>query len=769
MATLNPWPKSANSAIFLLDAHNSTERKIMERAVREHAAGRRYKCVALSVGVKTLTKPNFAGISATFGDDKQQYYVPLRVSWESPSEVPSDTPSLLKLLLQRSTASADFLQQFKHRRNPDACQIVVAKSATLANLEQRQRTSSNSADLAHLIARAAYLALDRAERHLTGTRYRIPRMVSDEVINRPRLAQALEEMAEATGTPVEKLRKHAKACLKEMAATPTTAGIDLAASLGRYMYTRGFDKDIDFAPGDVERIRQLLAERPVAFLFTHKSHIDGFLLITLFHDLNLTPLHTFGGINMGFMGLGSLLRNAGAIFIRRSFKGDDVYKLVFKNYIDYLGEKRFPLMWALEGTRSRTGKLMPPRFGLLNYVVDAYMRDNAPDLVLMPISIIYDQVPEVGDYDLLQAGGKKRPENASWFMQYISGLNMPHGKLHVRFGQGIEISDYIDASSGRGSVDRRDMQKIAFDLAVDVNQATPITVNALITYVMLAHGHRAITFEELYHELCLLLNHIEQFAIPATDDARKLDRSALTTSLSQLATTGVITIAEDGIEVVYMIPHERGRKAAYYRNGLIHFFINSAIGEVALLAVTATGDKAIAQFHAAALNIRDLLKYEFFFEGSEAFIKSLEQEFDRRMPTWRSALTEGKEAIRQLLQSTDLLLGHATLRPFMEAYWVFARALIMSPQDSAVEPKALIEKSLSLGKQRVLQQRIHCEESVSGSYFENAVKIAEGRNLLIADAAAIAGRDTLWQELRDINSNIRFLASVMETKRLEKL
>ena len=769
-ATTNPWPNAAKNAIFLLDTNSATERKILERSVRDHADGRNFKCVPLNTGSTKKPRANFSGIAATFSDDKALYYVPLRLSWNTSTQSSSDGMTLLKLLFNnRLSLPSDMLQRLRNKHKPEDYQIVVAKNATLANLETRHTKSNSQTDLQHLIARAAFLALDRAERSLTGTRYRIPRMVSDEVINRPRVEQALAEMAEQTGTPVETLRKHAKACLKEMAATPTTAGIDLAASLGRYMYTRGFDKDIDFAPGDVERIRTLLAERPVAFLFTHKSHIDGFLLITLFHDLNLTPLHTFGGINMGFLGLGSLLRNAGAIFIRRSFKGDDVYKLVFKNYIDYLGEKRFPLMWALEGTRSRTGKLMPPRFGLLNYVIDAYMRDNAPDLVLMPISIIYDQVPEVGDYDLLQAGGKKRPEDASWFMQYISGLNMPHGKLHIRFGQGIEVGDYIDTSAGDGKVDRREMQKIAFDLAVDVNQATPITVNALITYVMLAHGHRAITFEELHSEISTLLSFIEQFSIPATEDVTKLDSSALTTSLSQLATTGVVTIAEDGLEVVYMIPHERGRKAAYYRNGLIHFFITSAIGEVALLAVTETGEQAVAQFHAEALKIRDLLKYEFFFEGSEAFIASLEKEFDQRMPTWRTALGEGKEAIQNLLQDMDLLLGHATLRPFMESYWVFARALVMSPEDTPVEAKPLIEKSLSLGKQRVLQQRIHCEESVSGSYFENAVKIAEGRNLLEADEAAIAGRDVLWQELRDINSNIRFLASIMETKRLAKL
>lgn len=594
-------------------------------------------------------------------------------------------------------------------------------------------------------------------------------MISDEVLNRPRVQKALTQLAADENESYEAIRRRAKSHLKEMAATPTPAGIDMVAALGRFMYTRGFDKNIDLLPDDIERVRTLLSERPVAFLFTHKSHIDGFLLVTLFHDYDLPPLHTFSGINMGFLGLGSLLRNAGAIMIRRSFKNDDVYRLVFKNYIDYLGEKRFPLLWALEGTRSRTGKLMPPRYGLMNYVVDAYMRDDAADLMLLPISIVYDQVPEVGDYDAIQAGGSKKPESASWFMQYLSGLNMPHGKLHIRFGNGIQLSDYIDSSSGAPKIERRDVQKMAFDIAVDANNVTPVTVNSLIAYIMLAHGHRAITFEELEAETDALRDLISLFKFPVTDDVARLDRKALQTSLGQLAATGVISIAEDGIEVVYMIPHDKGRKAAYYRNGLIHFFITSAIGEVALLAVTETGVEALAQFHAEALRIRDLLKYEFFFEGSDAFIYLLESEFDLRMPQWRDALAEGKEAIQQLLVSMPVLLGHGTLRPFLEGYWVFSRALVMTSSDEVVDPKQLIDKALALGKQRVLQQRIHCEESISRSYFENVVKIAEARGLFNQGELAAEGRQLLWQEFKDITSNTRFLASIMEARRLARL
>src|SRR5262249_57533399 len=105
-----------------------------------------------------------------------------------------------------------------------------------------------------------------------------------------------------------------------------------------------------------------------------------------------------GWINMKFFAMGPLMRRGGVFFIRRSFKDNDVYKFVLRQYIDYLIEKRFPLEWYIEGGRSRSGKLLPPRFGLLAYVVDAYRRGKSDDVLLVPVSIAYDQIQDVAGY-----------------------------------------------------------------------------------------------------------------------------------------------------------------------------------------------------------------------------------------------------------------------------------------------------------------------------------------------------------------------------------
>jgi Glycerol-3-phosphate O-acyltransferase len=369
----------------------------------------------------------------------------------------------------------------------------------------------------------------------------------------------------------------------------------------------------------------------------------------------------------------------------------------------------------------------------------------------------------------LQAGGEKRKESALWFLQYLKGLKNPYGKIHIRFGEGVQISDYIDNASGANVVDRRAMQKLAFDLAVDTNNATPITVNSLICYVLLENGHRAISFAHMKREINRLLNFIDIYDFPMTEEASRITDKVLKQALRQLAVNSVIDIAEDGLDDVYMIPHGKARLAAYYRNGLIQFFITSAVAELAALSVQSKGADAIKEFHQEALRIRDLMKYEFFFEGSEKFIETMEGQLDKRSPGWREALMSGRESVREMAQEQPLLIAHGTLRPFLEAYMVFAKVLSLVDADAEVDSKDLIKQSLALGHQGVLQQRIHCEESVSQNYFENAVKIADGRGLFNPGEDIVDKRHMLVGELKAMIVNTRFLASVTDSRRNDEL
>ena len=155
-------------------------------------------------------------------------------------------------------------------------------------------------------------------------------------------------------------------------------------------------------------MRRALEEHPAVLLFSHRSYIDGAVVPLAMQENRLPPVHMFGGINLAFPPLGTLMRRSGVIFIRRNI-GDPLYRYVLKEYVGYVVEKRFNLSWSIEGTRSRTGKMLPPKLGLLTFVADAYLDGRSEDILLQPVSISFDQLHEVAEYADYARGGEKNP------------------------------------------------------------------------------------------------------------------------------------------------------------------------------------------------------------------------------------------------------------------------------------------------------------------------------------------------------------------------
>ena len=148
-------------------------------------------------------------------------------------------------------------------------------------------------------------------------------------------------------------------------------------------------------------------------LFSHRSYLDGVIVPVAMQENRLPPVHTFAGINLSFGLMGPLMRHSGVIFLRRKLD-DPLYKYVLRQFVGYIVEKRFNLSWSIEGTRSRTGKMLPPKLGLLAYVADAYLDGRSDDILLQPVSISFDQLHETAEYAAYARGGEKTPEGLSW-------------------------------------------------------------------------------------------------------------------------------------------------------------------------------------------------------------------------------------------------------------------------------------------------------------------------------------------------------------------
>ncbi|MBW2360770.1 MAG: glycerol-3-phosphate 1-O-acyltransferase [Deltaproteobacteria bacterium] len=740
--------------IFLLDAASALEERMLRRWV-EARCGESAPAEVVRLDASRRVRPGDGEVLETaLATDDDPLLLPLRVAWLAPQRDGRRAARLSHLLLLGDPRDPGSLRaRWIARLKPDRCRIVEAEAAPASELRQRWRAAlgqdvAETVGLAQFVARQAALALERGERKLRGARYKVPRLLREDILERSAFQGGIARLARELGREPRALAREASRALREIAASHSPLMIDVFAQiLGSSM--RGYES-LRVDQAQVEEIRLLAQRHPLVFLPTHKSNLDHGVLRRVLHENGLPPNHTAGGDNMKFFPMGSIARRAGIFFIRRSFKEDAVYKFVLRSYIDFLIEKRFPLEWYVEGGRSRSGKLLPPRYGLLAYVVDAYRRGKSEDVMLIPVSIAYDQISEVGEYAAEQRGVPKEREGLGWLIRFQRRLGRQYGNIDLRFGEPLSLRKTIGEPPQSGQVDATEpdltVQKIAFEVCARINRVTPITPISLAMLALL-RTDSAMSVSELRNALVPLVEYVERRGLPTTEKLVFDTPKDLERLLDPLVANGVLARFDGGRDVVYSIDGNQPIAAAYYRNTIIHFLINGAIAELALLSAAESEDCRGA-FWAEVNRLRDVLKFEFFFAEKDVYLGEIRRELALHALDWESQLDRPSE-VRALLQQIRPFLAHRVLRPFLEAYWVVADHLASLSHAQAADETELLRACLAWGQQYVLQRRIQSREAVSRSLLQTGLRLAGHRGLL--DAAS----PTLAEERRQFADELR--------------
>jgi glycerol-3-phosphate O-acyltransferase len=777
------WPAAGGRRIlFLLDANSRLERRLLERWIEEArpagTARDAYDLFSLPASRKRRWGPVDPDLEAALATHDDPLLQPLRVAWRAPQRGGNRAVRPRDLLTFGDPRDPGSLRQhWVLHRAPDRCAIVAGEPAPVSDLRLRW-TEACGADsgattgLAEFVSRQAALALERAERRLRGARYKVPTLVEEEILDRPSFRGELSRLARSLDLKPRAALKRATKNLREIAATHSPYMIDLVAHLIRLMYTQGYGENLQYDREQLNGISRLSQRHPVVFLPTHKSNLDHLVLQYALHENGLPPNHTAGGINMNFFPVGPLVRRSGVFFIRRTFKDQPIYKHVLRSYIDYLIEKRFSLEWYIEGGRSRSGKLLPPRFGLLAYVVDAYRRAKSEDVFLIPVSIAYDQIQDVASYAAEQRGAAKQQESLSWFVGVIRNMRARYGEIHIRFGEPLSLRKTIGPPDPEAETEPDEqsieLQKIAFEVSVRINRATPITPTSLVTLALLGTGDLALTVEETRLAMTNILSYVRRRKLPVTFELDELETDdGVRAALDALVENRVITRFDIGPEDVYAIGSDQQLAAAYYRNTVVHFFVNAGIAELALLkASRPTTEDPVAAFWEEAMALRDLLKFEFFFSDKEGFRTEMKEELAFQDPDWEARLSLGPDGAQSLIRSFRPYSAHRVLRPFLEAYQVVSENLRRWPADQPVDEKTFIKECLELGRQYHLRKRIHSTSSISKVLFQTGLKLAANRGLLEPDGPDLADdREAFHHEIRTAIRRVDVVEALAATRR----
>ncbi len=561
----------------------------------------------------------------------------------------------------------------------------------------------------------------------------------------------LHALADQLGRRGEELHELATEYLREMSAIHNMSVTAWWERFGEWLL-RGYELVVDV--DGLRQLRSLDHDHSLVFLTSHRSYLDEWALPGPVHQAGISRMSSFMGANLDYFPMGAIARRVGMMHVRRAIKDDPVYKHVLRSYIGHLVTDKANLMWSIEGGRTRTGKLRPPMLGLLRYVVDAVDTLPTPEAYIVPISMLYDQIPanEVRVMTHEALGGAKRPESARWFLDYISHLRGRMGRVYLNVGEPLPIRQRLaelreDDPSGTTAVER-----IALDVSHRINNATPVTATAAVCIALLGAG-RALNLAEVLETVRPLAEYLERRGWPTAGGVNLRDRATIRSALKSLVDTNVLS-AHDVDETVWSIAPAQHLTAANYRNSAIHVLLDPAIAAVSLMGVLASEEPTYDAF-ADALRLRDLLKFEFFFSRRREFAARLLREInvEPNDPDFTSVMT--KERAASYFDALQINVSALVLRPFLDAYAIVAHELVKVPPGRDIDKAKFLEHCLAVGHQWVLRQLVASDESRSLEMFGNAFKLAVHRGLMNPETADLTAKREEWRdEIEDYRNRI---------------
>ena len=731
--------------VYLLDVATDLEVRLLEKWIRAET-GSQTETIRVSSS-RRGRGGDPVELTDRISAEDDVFLIPVRVVWLAPKKKGQRSVTWSDAFKPGDPRDPRGLRAYWIRSlRPGRLKLIAARGALSSDLTADYESSGEIDGIAAFVTRRVWRTLDQAERKLRGNRYKIPRFVPEAILSRRDFVEQVDRYAREAEVDSDVALTDAERYLREMAATHSSYVIDLMANAIHALYRQGYG-EIKYDKAQVAKVAELGRSNPVIFLPSHRSNLDRLSFQFMLWENDLPPNHTAGGINLDFFPVGPLLRRTGVFFIRRSFRDNHLYKIVLRAYIDFLIEKRFPMEWYMEGARSRSGKLGPPRFGLLHYIVDSLRSGKADDVQLIPVSIAYDQIQDVPDYTREAQGRGKEKESVGWVFRAVRSLRRRYGDIHIRLGEPISVASAV------GSIDEGEevsigLQKLAFEVMYRIGSVTPITPTAVVSIALLAARGAARTADDLAEKSARMMDFVTARDLPLTDEPDLSDSETVTAILDSLLEHGSVSSHEAVGRVVYWLDDEQMIRVSYYRNVIVHFFLNRAIAEMALTSLIDEGERDPEVARRRMLSLRDLLKYEFFFPDKEQFLGDVSNDIAYDVPDWATILP-ATGPLGVIAKMGDPVAYWAVL-PFLDAYQIVGDEL--EALAGSFDEREFLKACLARARMYRIEERLFSGESASQVLFKSALELARNRDLIEDDPEVGERRSRFAAEVREARS-----------------
>ncbi|WP_318522930.1 glycerol-3-phosphate 1-O-acyltransferase PlsB [Photobacterium leiognathi] len=653
--------------------------------------------------------------------------IPSSILWgRAPGKESKRKPALRPL-----NGPAKFWAILSHGRD---CLVRLSTPVSLRYMADHHGTDDA---IAQKLARVAKIHFSRQQIAASGPRLPDRQQLFKRLLESKAIDKVVQEEAISRQVPVEKVRKEAIGMMEEIAADFSYPLIKNGERFLGWLWNKLYQ---GLNIKGAQRVRRLAQDgHEIVYVPCHRSHMDYLLLSYVLYNEGLVPPHIAAGINLNFFPAGPIFRRGGAFFIRRSFRGDRLYSTVFREYLSELFTKGYSVEYFSEGGRSRTGRLLPAKTGMLSMTIQAMLRGLNRPVTLVPVYIGYEHVMEVGTYAKELQGKRKEKENAGQVLRTLRKLrNLGEG--YVNFGEPIPLNQYLNDNvpEWHKEINPIEPQKptwlnpVVNDLAVKmmthINDAAATNAMTLCALALLSSRQRALSREvleqqiECYLELLRNTPYSSECTTPKESAEQMIDHAIAMDKF---------VVERDTLGDIISLDRQQSILMTYYRNNIIHLFaLPSLIAHIVVQQESLTND----EIHEQVELLYPFLKAELFLRFDE---EQLNTEIDKiidELVRQRLLLNDGINISINSARIRSLQLLARTISETLQRYAITLTLLRAEPEMAKDD---LEQHSQVLAQRLSRLHGINAPEFFDKGVFSSLVKTLRSEGYLNSECHAV--------------------------------
>lgn len=559
----------------------------------------------------------------------------------------------------------------------------LVRFSPVVSLRYMADSHGTDASIAHKLARVARIHFSRQKLAASGPNLPQRHQLFQRLMNSPAIEKAIADEAAAKNISLEKARKEAHVMLDEIAADFSYSLVRKGDRILGWLWNRIYQ---GLNINNAATVRRLAQDgHEIVYVPCHRSHMDYLLLSYVLYHEGMVPPHIAAGINLNFFPAGPIFRRGGAFFIRRSFKGNKLYSTIFREYLAELFAKGYSVEYFSEGGRSRTGRLLQAKTGMLAMTIQAMLRGLNRPVTLVPVYIGYEHVMEVGTYAKELRGKRKEKENASLVLRTIRKLRN-FGQGYVNFGEPIPLNQFLNEQVPEWTQDIDAMgaskpqwmtpvvNKLATKMMTHINDAAAANAMTLCATALLASRQRALARDNLvkqidcYLQLLRNVPYSNTYTVPS-DSAESLVQHA--ESLDKFV------VETDTMGDIISLDRNQSILMTYYRNNIIHLL---ALPSLIAQMLIRQQQMPVEQIQTCVAKVYPFLKQELFLSHDETQLDEVVMHYLAELQRQQLVtLDDGIATINQAQTQVLMLLGR-TISETLQRYAITLNLLVANPE-----------------------------------------------------------------------------------------